>query len=117
MSINLGANRRRVPRREFKAGVGILYQGHYAVGRSLQVGEGGMSLVSEFAYRENDLVILTFQIPEGSLMCVRATVRYSKSDEITDAAAVGFEFAKVDFHFKRELRNFVARATQENISF
>ena len=104
-----------MPRREFKAGVGVLYQGHYSVGRSLQVGEGGMKLTSEFAFRENDRVILTFQIPGGSLVCARANVRYmTKTDK--GEAAVGFEFENLDFHFKRELRNFVARATQENIT-
>jgi c-di-GMP-binding flagellar brake protein YcgR len=82
----------------------------------MQVGEGGMSLVSEFAFRESDSVILTFQIPDGSLVCVRAQVRYTKSEEVKDDAAIGFEFAKLEFHFKRELRNFVARATQESIT-
>jgi hypothetical protein len=111
------SNRRRVPRREFKSGVGVLYQGHYTVGRTLQVGEGGMSLTSEFAYRDGDLVVITFQIPEGSLVCTRAVVRYTKSEAGAGPTAIGFEFEKLDFHFKRELRNFVARATQENISF
>ena len=116
MNLN-GVNRRRVPRREFKSGVGILYQGHYTVGRTLQVGEGGMSLTSDIAFRELDAVILTFQVPGGSMVCVRAIVRYTKSEKTKNSSAIGFEFAQLDFHFKRELRNFVARATQENITF
>jgi hypothetical protein len=114
--VDSGANRRRVPRREFKSSVGVLYQGHYTIGQSEQVGEGGMSLTSEFAFRQNDFVILTFQIPEGSMVCVRAQVRYTKTEEGDVEGAVGFEFVKLDFHFKRELRNFVARASQESIT-
>ncbi len=104
-------NRRRVPRRTFKASVGVLHAGRYSIGKSLQVGEGGMSLLANFL-KAGDRVVVTFQIPAGSLVCVRGLIRYT---EIGDTMSVGIQFENLDFHFKRELRNFVARATQDSI--
>ena len=103
--------RRRVPRRTFEASVGVLHAGKYFIGKSLQVGEGGMSLISDFL-KPGDRVVITFQIPEGSLVCVRGLIRYLEG---ADAMSVGIQFENLEFHFKRELRNFVARATQDSI--
>jgi hypothetical protein len=104
---------RRVPRRIFEAPVGVLASGNYFVSRSLQVGEGGMHLISEFVLEMNQLVVLSFQVPSGSLISVRAIVRYVKKD--VAGLHIGLQFENLDFQYKRELRNFVAAATQASI--
>ena len=104
---------RRVPRRTFEAPVGVLARGNYFVSHSLQVGEGGMHLLTEFVLDIDQLVVLNFQIPDGSLISVRATVRYIKKDP--GGLHVGLQFDNLDFKYKRELRNFVAAATQSSI--
>ncbi len=109
------AIRRRVPRRAFGASVGVLHGGVYRIEKSMEVGEGGMSLSATRQLKENDRLILTFQIPDGSLVCVRASVRYFIANEEVAGTTTGVQFENLDFNLKRELRNYVARATQESI--
>ena len=47
--------------------------------------------------------------------CARGTVRYVESSDGKGRIPAGIQFDNLDFHSKRELRNFVATATQENI--
>jgi hypothetical protein len=107
--------RRRVPRRNFKASVGVLCNGQFTIGKSLQVGEGGMSVTVKSSIKVQDRVLLTFQVPEGSIVCVRALVRYIDQTNLADQITIGVQFENLGFNFKRELRNLVAQATQENI--
>lgn len=111
------SNRRRVPRRSFHAGVGCLFHGDYSVVRAQQVGQGGMSIVVGFETKVGERLVVSFRIPNGSLVCVRGIIRYRDQLEKQGHYGVGLQFENLDFQFKRELRNFVALATNENVDF
>lgn len=108
-------DRRRVPRRKFDARAGVLYRGSYSIEQTYQVGEGGMRISSEFALLKDELIVVTFQIPGGSIICIRAVVRYS-GPKVEGSATYGVQFENLDFVYKRELRNFVASASQIDIT-
>jgi len=108
-------NRRRVPRRAFSGNIGVLMRGEYFVEKTIQVGEGGVSILFHRPVRDNTNVVVTFKIPGGSIVCVRGSIRYVESSDGKGGIPAGIQFENLDFHFKRELRNFVATATQENI--
>jgi hypothetical protein len=105
---------RRVPRRTFEAPVGILCRGAYSVERAFQVGEGGMRIGARRKFELDDPVVLTFQIPNGSLVCVLGLVRHSGIGP-KNAAIFGIRFENLDNQVRRELRAFVASATQDSI--
>lgn len=113
--MSVGTNRRRVPRRSFSANIGVLLHGEYFVERTIQVGEGGVSILFRRPVRDNTNVVISFKVPGGSFVCARGVIRYVESSDGKGGIPAGIQFENLDFHFKRELRNFVATATQENI--
>lgn len=106
--------RRRFPRRHFRRGVGILLGGKYFLGNGSEIGEGGMSFCSEKALKVGALVVLSFQIPDGEFVSVRAEVR--NQDKMNDGGLeYGCAFENIAFERKREIRNFVTnRPETEN---
>jgi hypothetical protein len=108
-------NRRRVPRRSFFAPVGLLLAGRYTVERSFQVGEGGMmiSIGGQGSLPPvGQQVVLSFFVPNGALVLVRGTVRNQIPADRENPIRFGVEFMNLGFQAKREIRNFVAAATQ-----
>jgi len=103
------AGRRRVPRRAFESPVGLLAGGEYDIQSSLQVGEGGMLLGSNRPLKVGDSVLVNFFISSALMVIVRGAVRYQLKDR---PHCFGLEFDKLEFNFKREIRNFVAAATR-----
>lgn len=103
------ARRRRVPRRAFLARIGLLSKGKYVVGRSYEIGEGGMLLgiVGELKIDQN--VVVTFKIPGGEQTVVRGIVRYCQEKD----QRFGVEFVNLDFNMKRAIRTFVASKSAE----
>lgn len=110
---NVDMGRRRVPRREFLAPVGILLRGKYAVERCYQVGEGGMMFsLNNLKMELGRQVALTFFLPTGFVVMVRGTVRSIIPADEKYPVRYGVEFLNLGFQSKREIRNFVAAATQ-----
>lgn len=107
---NPGGGRRRVPRRTFESPIGALVAGVYALERSYQVSEGGMMLSSARELKRGDLLVVSFFIAAKMPIMVRAIVR----SVVTEGdLRYGVEFVGLDFHSKREIRNFVASATRQ----
>ena len=105
--------RRRVPRRTFDANVGILLGGRYTLERSYQVGEGGMMIsIQDTCLRENVQIVLSFFLPGQALIMVRGIVRSVIPAKDAKPERYGIEFLNLEFQSKREIRNFVAAATQ-----
>jgi hypothetical protein len=110
LSADMG--RRRTPRREFIAPVGILLNGKYAVERSYQVGEGGMMLSLDNLIMEmGRQVAVTFFLPSGYVVMVRGVVRSVIQADQKFPIRYGIEFVNLGFQSKRAIRNFVAAAT------
>lgn len=102
--------RRRVPRRDFEADVGVLAAGVYQMERCLQVGEGGMMILCERPLVTGQTVVVSFYLPNSSPIIVSAQVRYVVAADETNPVRYGLEFVRLNFQYKREIRNYVASA-------
>ncbi len=106
---NLG--RRRVPRRNFESPIGLLAQGNYEIEQSFQVGEGGMMFSSRRKLAVNQMVVISFYLPNSQTIVVRGVVRSVIPSDKDRPERFGVEFLTLGFQYKREIRNFVASAT------
>lgn len=110
-----GIGRRRVPRRTFKAPVGVLIGGKYSVERAFQLGEGGMMIDCKGQkLKAGTHTALNFFLPDGSIVMVRGVVRAIIPPKDGDPERYGLEFLNLGFQNKRAIRNFVAAATRED---
>jgi hypothetical protein len=104
------AARRRVPRRTFEAPVGILVHGQYHVERSFQVGEGGMLVSAHKPLQVGTILVASFFVKNTTII-VRGVVRNVMPAKGDQPERYGLEFVNLEFQFKREIRNFVASAS------
>lgn len=106
--------RRKFPRRSLSKKVGVLFGGEYFICSSGEIGEGGISIQSEYALTEGRDLVLSFQIPHGSFITLRGQIR---SVSVKDGMAHhGIAFENVPLAFKRQIRAFVsARMTSVKI--
>ncbi len=110
-----GIGRRRVPRRTFKAPVGVLIGGQYSVERAFQLGEGGMMIDCKGQkLKAGTQTVLNFFLPDGNIVMVRGIVRAMIAPKDGVPECYGLEFLNLGFHHKRAIRNFVAAATRED---
>lgn len=98
--------RRKFPRRALAKKVGVLFDGKYFICSSGEIGEGGMSILSDYALTEGRELALCFQIPEGTFVTLRGTIR---SVNAKDGIVIhGISFGEVPLAFKRQIRAFVS---------
>ncbi len=103
--------RRNYPRRALKRAVGVLYKGHYFICQAGEIGEGGMSIQSDLVLTEGESLTVSFQIPTGSFVTLRADVKNTqKTTKPEDASSVihGLSFSEVKFALKRQIRSYVS---------
>lgn len=104
---------RRFPRRFFRRGVGILIGGKYFMAQGSEIGEGGLSFRSEIALKVGALIVISFQIPDGNFISVRAEIR--NQDKKSGEATYGCAFDSMPFDRKREIRNFVTNRSENEV--
>lgn len=97
---------RRYPRKEFTRKIGILFAGDYRVVQGIELSEGGLSFSSELVYSVNRECVVTFKIPAGPFISLRAFTKHMK--KIDGKIVVGVSFVMVPFSNRRQIRNFVA---------
>lgn len=104
--------RRKFPRKLLHKRVGVLFDGQYLICESGEIGEGGMSITSEYAFSAEREVVVSFQIPGGSFVSLRGEIR----SVITQQGKVshGVAFADIPFAYKRQIRAFVSARTSVN---
>lgn len=107
-----GYFRRKYPRREFKKKIGVLFKGEYFITTSGEVGEGGISLNSEYIMDENQALVVTFMVPGGEPVSIRAVIK--SRNKSGSEFHYGLAFLDVDFRTKRQIRSFVSSRTQRN---
>lgn len=100
--------RRNFPRRDFKRSVGILFKGSYFMAQSGEIGEGGMSIVTDMVLTEGEPLVVSFQIPGGVFVSLRAEVRNSQKTEKPDTLVIGLAFTQIEFALKRQIRSYVS---------
>ncbi len=103
--------KRRVPRREYEGPVGLLIGGQYKIERFFQVGEGGMTISSSEALKENSRLVLNFFIANETIV-VPGEVRSVIVGKSVASHLYSVEFVNLEFGFKRLIRNFVALASE-----
>ncbi|MGZ3743298.1 MAG: PilZ domain-containing protein [Pseudobdellovibrionaceae bacterium] len=103
---DLGFIRRKFPRRSLAKKVGVLFGGQYFICHSGEIGEGGMSIVSEYALTEGRELVLSFQIPQGTFVTLRGVIRSTKPDQ--GVVTHGIAFDSIPLGFKRQIRTFVS---------
>jgi c-di-GMP-binding flagellar brake protein YcgR len=106
-----GGFRRQYPRRVMKRKVGILCDGSYFVVDSGEIGEGGMSIISEYLLNEGDEVVVSFQLPQGDFVFLRGVVRSTQKKQGDPTVTHGLSFSNVSFAIKRQIRSFVSART------
>lgn len=94
-----------------KRKVGVLCDGSYFVAESGEVGEGGMSILSEFVLTEGHELVVSFQVPRGDFVFLRAVVRSTQKKEGDTRVTHGLSFANIEFAIKRQIRSFVSART------
>ena len=100
--------RRNYPRRIFKRTIGILYKGQYFMAQSGEIGEGGMSLVSDMVMTEQEPMVVSFQIPGGNFVSLRAEIRSILKGSGPGTLAYGVAFTNIEFALKRQIRSYVS---------
>lgn len=98
--------KRRVPRRELDARVGLLVAGKYTLAQAHEIGEGGLLLESSVPLKKDDRIVVTLRLPGILSGVVLATVIYQTKD-----GYYGLSFEKIEFDLKRKIRNYVASST------
>ncbi len=99
--------KRRYPRRNFFARVGVLIQGAYFTENTFELGEKGMMFGSDVALNVGDQVVISFFIPGGYCVITRAEVKYQASKN--NISKVGVEFTTVSFEDRRALRDYISQ--------
>lgn len=109
-----GFFRRKFPRRWFKRAVGVLSHGVYVIGKSTEIGEGGMSVVTDQPFEAGSEIVVNFRILGGDFVSLRAEVRSVRP--IEDGHLHGLSFKNVAFTHKRQIRSFVSsRGSTESL--
>ncbi len=105
--------RRRFPRRSWEKKIGILYKGVYFICSSREVGEGGMSVVSnEYVMGANQMLVVTFWIPNGDPVCLLAEIKSIKKEK--GEVIHGLAFKDISFSHRRQIRTFVSEWAATN---
>lgn len=104
--------KRRVPRKKVSRPVGLLSQGQYSLGRILQVGEGGLMILSSVKFKPSDRILATFSLKGDRFITSKATILY-ELDSINGQYQFGVEFDELPFMARREIRSFVASHSEQ----
>lgn len=113
MSASPKTFQRKFPRRPLQKQVGVLFGGSYFICESGEIGEGGMSILTEYVLGENRDVVVNFQIPDGSFASLRGQIRSVVPGKGHESGVVthGISFDQVPLVFKRQIRAFVSART------
>ena len=107
--VDKGHFRRKYPRRTLRKKVGVLFGGEYFICDSGEIGEGGMSILSEYALTEGRELVLSFQIPDGTFVILRGLIKSVNPHK--GMVTHGISFEEIPLAFKRQIRAFVSART------
>lgn len=104
--------KRKMPRRRFLRSMGCLCDGKYYVGVGVEIGEGGISIALPHELAIGQDVVVNFQIPDGSFVCVRAELRNVQKAKKPGWYAMGCLFKNLKFEHRREIRSYVSARSE-----
>ncbi len=97
---------RKFPRRSFQKKIGILCAGEYFLGQAVDLGEGGISFLTDRVMNQDQGAIISFQIPSGDFVFVKSSV--NTTHRIENHFRVGMAFHSLDFSCRRQIRLYVS---------
>ena len=106
-----GFKKRRYPRRRFVHRIGVLKNGQYSVGQSVEIGEGGMRVEAGIDVKIGDILVLSFLVTGGSYIVVKSEIRFVK-ESTGGGYDFGVAFLNLDFTKKRVIRDYIAAKTE-----
>lgn len=92
--------------------MGFLSNGEYMVGLGREIGEGGMALELPQKFEESREAVISFQVPDGSFICLRIETRSAQLDSGSGRYVIGCQFKNLGFDHKREIRAYVSARTE-----
>lgn len=104
--------KRLSPRRSFETLVGVLNNHQFYIGRSLEIGEGGMRVLNVPVIGEGQNILLTFKIPEDKFRVIKGIIRFQEKTN-NKRAAFGVQFSDIQSDVQKAIRNYVASKTIE----
>lgn len=111
-SSSRAGKKRRVPRRNIDARVGVLHKGRYFVCDALEIGEGGMLFSCFETIKKDDRVVVTLRIPDVLQGVAIGSVVYAVTGRReAETNRYGIQFDQIEFDLKRKIRNFVASSS------
>lgn len=99
---------RKYPRRAFEKRLGVLCAGDYFTVESVDLGEGGVSFISDRAMSLGEHSLISFQIPSGEFVFVRAAVNTIHPNKALKNNRYGVIFEGLSFPRRRQIRLFVS---------
>jgi len=97
--------------------VGLLIKGKYHINTAVEIGEGGMMILSDVPLKDGDRLVVTFNIPGVIHVVMGATVRYRiEPDSEFSQIRYGLHFDHIDFKTRRKIRNYVASRGIHDVS-
>ncbi len=118
--------RRKFPRCPYSQPICITFMSQSVIVTGEEIGEGGLSFLTDVDIPEDTQVVMNFFISNGQYYCLRGSIR-NQSDSQTGQntttttagkknkkAAIfryGVNFNEVNISLKRQIRSFVARSS------
>jgi len=106
--INTPLGERKFPRRTFKKKAGVLCSGTYFVTQGIDLGEGGISFISDMVMKTGEPSLVSFQIPSGDFVFVRAKVNTIHPNKSEKNFRYGLAFDGLSFPHRRQIRLYVS---------
>jgi len=107
--------KRKYPRKSFNKPVAFICKGIATVADGVEIGEGGLSLQTEFALNLSDKIVINFYLPQAGFFSVRAEVKNTVPAQVTkkNSMVYGLGFVDVPLSLKRMIRAYVARTLHD----
>lgn len=100
--------RRQYPRRKMHRKVGVLCGGVYFVCESDEIGEGGMSILTDYILTEGHEIVVSVQIPGAGFVFLRGAILSTQKRPGDARVLHGIKFKDIEFSTKRQIRSFVS---------
>ena len=100
---------RKYPRKAFRKTISFMSEGKSSTGNGVEIGEGGLSFVSEIKIDVSKKIIMNFFLSDKDFFSVRVTLLNVVNS--TKSFTYGVKFDDVSIALKRQIRAYVARTT------
>lgn len=99
--------KRKHPRKAYRKAISFMCDGKASLGSGVEIGEGGMSFVSQAKIDVDKKFIMNFFLSDRDFFSVRMTILNSLTS--ADSFSYGASFDDVSIALKRQIRAYVAR--------